>query len=146
MTHLDKDTLLDHALGLVEPARRAEVAAHLDGCPVCATEARALLVEQDALRAGLAPGVEATSSRAVERRVSESARSARASSGQVATLRRRPARQLLVAAAVGLAAAGIALLVGREEQKKKQDLRCRAVLVQRVQASERAALEPSGAK
>lgn len=133
MTHPDKDALLDHALELVAPARRAELAAHLQDCAACAAQARALLVEQDALRAGLAAtGVDA---RAVERRVLEAARRA--------PLRRRPARQLLVAAAVGLVAGGLALLVTRQERRKQEDLRCRAVLVQCVQASERAALDVS---
>ncbi len=150
MTHLDKDTLLDHALGLVEPSRRAEVSAHLQGCAECAAQASALLVEQDALRAGLAPGVEATSSRGVERRLAESARVVRQGSGRVsgrvAAPRRRPARQLLVAAVIGLLAGGLLLFIGLEERKKKEDLRCRAVLMRRVLASEKAALEPSGAK
>lgn len=141
MNHLDQDTLLDHALGLVEPARRADVSRHLEGCAACATQARALQAEQAALRAGLAAtGVDA---RAVERRVLEAARGAPASrpSSRYAA-RRRPARQLLVAAAIGLVAGGLVLFVGRAERRRQEDQRRREVLVQRVKASEEAALEP----
>jgi anti-sigma factor RsiW len=135
MNHLDHDTLLDHALGLAEPARRADVSRHLEGCAACAAQARVLQAEQAALRAGLAPtGVDA---RAVERRVLEAARGARA-----AASRRRPGRQLLVAAAIGLVAGGLVLFVGREERRRQEDQRRREVLVQRVKASEEAALEP----
>lgn len=134
MNHPDRIALLDHALGLLEGPRRAEVEAHVQGCPECAEAARALAAEQEALRAGLAaPEVDAG---AVERRVMDAVRGLRAGSGRAARGAGTP-RRLLVAALV-LIAAGAAVLAYRDRarQQHRHDL-----LVHRVLLSERAALE-----
>lgn len=134
--HPDADTLLDHALGLLAAGARAGVEGHLDGCAVCRERAAALQAEQDALSAGLRAeaDVDPAAARAIERRVLEALR---APAPLPAPARRRgPARRLLVAAAVGLVAAGLVVFADQREQAAR-----RATLVKRVQTSERAALE-----
>jgi anti-sigma factor RsiW len=145
MSHLDPDTLLDHALGTLEADRAAVVDLHVGTCADCAAKVRAHAAEQGGLRAAFTnePRAEASERRVTARVVDL----VRADQAQLVARRRSTVRRLVLVAAVVLVAVGAAIAVPRYQAEQVREAK-KQNLVDTVKKSEAYALglEPEVAK